>query len=196
MRAPAASLLTTLCLLAPIASAPAATLSGSVSADNGRYTYSYSLSDSETPVTQVTVMINSLGFTSWDLYPTASTSPAGCQFHLYQGPLYGQPPGGEFKSASFWGWDCPFNGTAALSGFSFTTTHAPATDPYPLNYALYRPGYTGGTPPYESTELGLVVAPDLLLVPTIPEPSSAMSLIAGLAVVAGLAAGSRAPRHP
>ncbi|MDH0865856.1 hypothetical protein [Mitsuaria sp. GD03876] len=181
MRATAASVLATAFLLAPMTPAPAATLSGSVSFNNGLYTYSYTLSASDLPVTQVLVMFNSLGFTSWDLFPVSSTSPAGCQFNLYSGPLMGQPPGSEFKSASYWGWGCPFNGTEALSGFSFTTTHAPAANPYPYNYNLYVPGYTGGQPPWESTQVGQVVAPDLLLVPTIPEPAIALYFLAGLA---------------
>ena len=165
-------------------SAVAAELTGSVNFANGLYTYTYELSASDTPVTEVLVLVNSTA-ARYSLAPASSTSPAGWVQQTY---------GGYALDATYnhyvtwFGWDTQSPGTAPVSGFSFTTAAAPATSPVPITYALFSPTYTGGPAAYPNFFLGSVVAPDFLLpddpVPsTVPEPETYAMLLAGLGLM-------------
>ena len=164
-------------------SASAADLTGTVSFENGLYTYSYELSASDFPVTEVLVLIKSNG-ANFDLRPISSTSPANWVFNTYAGvnPNYENLT----PAATYFGWGLNGVGeTNATSGFSFTTDAAPAANPLPITYMLFAPAYQGGRPPIESFYLGSVVAPDFLAVqpPPVPEPEMYAMLLAGLCLL-------------
>lgn len=164
-------------------SAFAAELTGTVSFENGLYTYTYELSASEYPVTEVLVLVKSNG-ANYDLRPSSFTSPANWVFNTYAGanPNYEDLT----PAATYFGWGLFGVGeTNAVSGFSFTTDTAPAANPLPITYMLFAPDYRGGRPPIESFYLGFVVAPDFLAVqpPPVPEPQMYVLLLAGLGLL-------------
>ena len=160
----------------------AADLTGNVTFANGRYTYSYELSASDTPVSQVLVLIDSIS-ELYDLIPLSTTSPAG----WIHNTSVGVNPNGGY-GATYFGWDfLGAPGTAPVSGFSFTTYAAPAAQPVPITYMLYSPSYNGGPGNLQNFYLGSVVAPDFLTVLSVPEPESYALLLAGLGLVGALA---------
>lgn len=166
----------------------AAELTGSVSFANGFYTYTYELSASDTPVEEVLVLVNSTA-DRYSLTPISSTSPVGWTQSTYGGLAL---DGTYSHFVTYWGWGNQNAGTAAVSGFSFTTTEAPAENPVPFTYALFSPEYNGGSPAYPNFFQGSVVAPDFLLpydVPpaTVPEPETYVMLLAGLGLMAFVA---------
>jgi len=165
----------------------AADLTGSVSFGNGLYTYSYELSASDTPVTEVLVLVNSTA-ARYSLAPLSSTTPAG----WYQATFGGRSLDGVSDSyVTWWGWGNQAAGTAAVTGFSFTTTAAPAANPVAVTYALFSPAYTGGPPQHRDFFLGSVIAPDFLLPDepppsTVPEADTYAMLLAGLGLIGAI----------
>ena len=164
--------------------ASAADLKGTVSFENGLYTYSYELSASEFPVAEVLVLVKS-NDASFDLHPISFTSPGAWIFNTY----VGANPNSEdiLPPVTYFGWGLNGPGdTNAVSGFSFTTDAPPAANPVPLTYMLFAPGYQSGHPHplLESFYLGSVVAPDFLVVPPpVPELQTYVMLLAGLGMV-------------
>lgn len=162
--------------------ASAADLKGTVSFENGLYTYSYELSASEYPVEEVLVLVKSNGAT-FDLHPISFTSPGAWIFNTYVGV---NPNHDDlFPPVTYFGWGLiGSSDTNAVSGFSFTTDAPPAANPVPITYMLFAPGYQGGRPPLDAFYLGSVVAPDFLVVPPpVPEPRTYAMLLAGLGLV-------------
>lgn len=170
-----------------VLNASAVELTGNVTFANGLYTYSYQLSESETPIHEVLVMVNSTSV-QYDLKPASVTTPTGWMFHTYGGSV----PNDVNAGATYFGWDIVVPaGTAPVSGFSFTTHAPPAAQPLPLTYMLYSPTYNGGPGYLEDFYLGSVVAPDFLIAQAVPEPESYVMLLAGLGLVGALARRSR-----
>lgn len=166
----------------------AAELTGSVSFANGLYTYTYELSATATPVTEISVLVDSVTNTH-DLHPLSSTSPDG----WIQVTSVGVNPNDLFQNtATYFAWQLlGSGGTAAVSGFSFTTYAAPAANPVPLTYMLFSPGYNGGPAGLPNFFVGSVVAPDFLIAQSVPEPETYAMLLAGLALVGALASKPR-----
>ncbi|QWF69526.1 hypothetical protein KEF85_09045 [Methylomonas paludis] len=156
--------------------AQATVLTGSVSFNAGLYTYSYQLSASPTPVTEVSVLIDSTN-ANWNLTPVSTTNPNGWNFFT-TGGLF---PDGQYDHyVTYWTWQLwptPSNSaTDAVSGFSFTTPQAPATtQAFSYSYFLYSP--YSDLPNQGSFYNGNVVGPDFLGVSPpapIPEPATPM----------------------
>lgn len=151
----------------------ASILSGTVSQSGSLYTYSYALDDTSGPgpIDELNVRVNSL---SADLaylpQPVNTTSPPGSSFRLAFSGSIGNPPYNEY--GGFYAWGVPDLAVGqTLSGFSFTTTAAPA--PGGNKYFLFCPsdcgavGADGGI-----VEYGFIVAPDFRLgPPPVPEPN-------------------------
>jgi hypothetical protein len=162
-------------ILALTAPARGAELIGSVSYADGLYTYSYELIPSGFEITEVLVLVNSeVG--NFDLMPVSGTSPPGWGRATYVGVDFN----GQSDSVTYFGWGGAGTLTA-LSGFSFTTSAAPAAQPAAITYALFAPTYTGGPAVAPGFYVGSVVAPDLRAV--VPEPQVYGMLFAGLALI-------------
>lgn len=164
--------------------ASAADLKGTVSFENGLYTYSYELSASDYPVVQVLVLVKS-NDAIFDLHPISFTTPRSWIFSTQIGA---NPNSADILPAvTYFGWELYGPGdTNAVSGFSFTTDAPPAANPVPLTYMLFAPGYQSGHPHplLENFYLGSVVVPDfLVLPPPVPEPQTYAMLLAGLGLV-------------
>jgi hypothetical protein len=160
-------------------SAMASELTGRVTFESGLYTYSYELSASDTPVTEVLVLVNSIGG-DFDIHPVAGTSPNDWQLATY----VGVNPNNNGFGATYFGWGNISNMIVGpITGFSFTTTAPPASQPVPITYMLYSPLYHGGPGILESFYLGSVVAPDFLIPEAVPEPETYAMLLAGLGLV-------------
>lgn len=181
-------LLATLVVALASLTAGAADLTGSVSFANGLYTYNYELSASVTPVTEVLVLVNSTA-ARYSLYPLSTTDPTG----WFHGTAGGRVlDGTDSHYVTWWGWFTESAGASPVTGFSFTTTVAPAVNPSSITYALFSPEYTGGSAAYPNFFVGSVVAPDFLLpeeppVLTIPEPETYIMLLAGLGLLGAMA---------
>ena len=168
-------------ILAIVASfgARAAELNGSVTFANDLYVYNYELSASDTPISQVLILVNSTSGI-FELAPISSTSPAG----WIQNTQVGIDPNST-GNVTYFVWESMLGPTAnPVSGFSFMTNAPPASSPVPITYMLFSPTFQGGPGPLENFYLGSVVVPDFLVpLAVIPEPQTYAMLLAGLCLI-------------
>ncbi len=175
----------------PIA-ANAALLSGSVSFDSntGLYTYSYTLDNTSGPaaIKEFSVLVDS-SQASVSAPPVSHSDPTAWSFGAAVSGTSALSPLDEY--GAFWQWYGSQALTAGgiMSGFSFTTPHAPVTDSA-NNYFLWSNSYSGGPSGIGNggiVEWGHIVAPNFSAPTAVPIPAAACLFGSGLLGLIGVA---------
>ncbi len=138
----------------------------------GLFTYAYTLNNTSgtATVTELSILIDS-AMQNPSLAPTAHTDPPGTSFDIALSGSSALPPLNEF--GTFWQWQVSVPVGTVLSGFSFTTSYAPALNSE-NNYFLY------SNVPETVVEYGNVIAPDVAT----PEPGTCGLIVFTLTLLA------------
>lgn len=169
--------------LAVSVTAQAALLNGSYSydANSGLYTYDYTLDNSAGTghITVLSILISDEY--DFSLQPDSSTSPTGWSLDTATGGDCDTIGCGTFFQWNTLGSLPPGD---TLSGFSFTTAHAPSTH-NPNNYGVFSDG--------DYVEYGYIVAPDIegTTPPAVPLPAAVVLLSSGLMGLLAVGTGRR-----